>query len=404
MFPCLQGEKFWPLTASVGFFRAPVENVTNSVVAWGRRSPWVRSEHHTLDDALRALAPLGSVRIVFFLPSGNGAWTTVLRTDFLTGDFARHLAVRAYYDLGCEFVGCCWQPATPFWDGGATFAHERAIPRMRRRFGRQSPAGKEDLRSVETGDVGGYFYARGELRPFEEPQYYERRRTVDRLPRELLARYAGAAGVAVDDPEWWDGPVTVAAETNRTPLPHEQPVDPSDMWSTIDDLRRLCQYPLDRIPDDLAPPKRGARGPKKGDMLDARGRLLARIGNINDFTRPRPLVTLHEFFEGNDDPGSIGYNLPSGPLPGDFYDLLSAIAARQEVADVRIEVKDLEDPDGWPSTDTIWIFTAAGVDTVRAWFPDDLAPDELTPSDALDDSIEAYEVPAGTRAIAAWYD
>ena len=26
---------------------------------------------------------------------------------------------------------------------------------------------------------------------------------------------------------------------------------------------------------------------------------------------------------------------------------------------MRIEVKDLEDPDGWPATDMIWIFTAA---------------------------------------------
>jgi hypothetical protein len=52
--------------------------------------------------------------------------------------------------------------------------------------------------------------------------------------------------------------------------------------------------------------------------LEARDRLLARIGDVNDFSRPRPLVTLAEFFEGNTDPASIGYNLPGDPSPQDF--------------------------------------------------------------------------------------
>jgi hypothetical protein len=142
----------------------------------------------------------------------------------------------------------------------------------------------------------------------------------------------------------------------------------------------------------------------RGGPLEARDKLLARIGDINDFSRPRPLVTLAEFFEGNSDPGSIGYNLPDPPPPQEFYRLLTAIAARPEVRDVRIEVKDLEDPDGWPSTDTIWIFTSAGLDTVRAWFPERLAPDEWDVVDRLDPSVEAYEVPTGSRAVSAWYD
>jgi hypothetical protein len=324
-------------------------------------------------------------------------WTTVLGTDFLADDYVDRLAARAFFDLRCEFVGCSWRPTTRVAEAGAAFVHQRASPRT---WGRRV----EDRRTVEAGQVGGYFSAVGEPRAFEEPEYYERRRTIERLPRELLARYMAAVGVAVDHPGWWDGPVTVVAQANRTPLPHDPPVDPKDMWSTIQDLRRVCQYPPDGIPDDLAPLRRGSKRRLRGAAPDARARLLARIGNINDFTRPRPLVTLREFFEGNDDPSSIGYNLPDKPLPQDFYELLSAIAARPEVADVRIQVQDLEDPDGWPSTDTIWIFTSAGVDAVRTWFPDHMAPDELSVSGALDASIEAYDIPAGTRAIAAWYD
>ncbi|TDP94917.1 hypothetical protein EV186_105149 [Labedaea rhizosphaerae] len=137
-----------------------------------------------------------------------------------------------------------------------------------------------------------------------------------------------------------------------------------------------------------------------------RERLLARIGDINDFDRPRPMVTLREFFEGNDDPASIGYNLPGEPEPAEFYRLLTAIAAKPAVLDVRIEVKDLEDPDGWPSTDSIWIVTTASLETARTWFPDHLAPDEWYERAAIgvEEPVEPVPVPPGAHALCAWYD
>jgi hypothetical protein len=133
-----------------------------------------------------------------------------------------------------------------------------------------------------------------------------------------------------------------------------------------------------------------------------RRRLLHRIGDINDFSRPRPLVTLSEFFDGNDDPSSIGYNLDESASPAAFHRLLTEIAARHEVADVRIEVKDLEESDLWPATDTIWIFTSAPAVTVRTWFPHHLAPDDL--GEGLRADVESYEPAPGTRAVWAWYD
>jgi hypothetical protein len=132
-------------------------------------------------------------------------------------------------------------------------------------------------------------------------------------------------------------------------------------------------------------------------------RLRERIGDINDFSRPRPLVTLEEFFKGNTDPGSIGYNLPDHPTPDRFHAVLSAIAARPDVADVRVEVKDWENEDGWPSADTVWIFTTASAADVWSWFPNSLAPDEWGVRE-LDASIEPYPVPPGMRAVYAFYD
>jgi hypothetical protein len=140
-------------------------------------------------------------------------------------------------------------------------------------------------------------------------------------------------------------------------------------------------------------------------MMHHRDRLLARIGNINDFSRPRPLVTLEEFFEGNNDPASIGYNLPDPPSPRDFYQLLLGLRKRPEVNNVLVEVKDLEDPDGWPSCDTIWIITTASAKDVRPWFPERFAPDDVLDGfEASSTPIEKYEVPKGSRAIGAWYD
>ncbi len=139
--------------------------------------------------------------------------------------------------------------------------------------------------------------------------------------------------------------------------------------------------------------------------MDPRSTILDRIGDINDFSRPRPLVTLEEFFAGNDDYASIGYNLPDQPPPQEFFRLLREIRDRSDVADVRIEVKDLEDPDGWPSTDTIWVITTANGDDVVSWLPDAVKPDDvLSGFDASEASIEAYDLPQDMNAVGIWYD
>ncbi|HWB13828.1 MAG TPA: hypothetical protein VFE62_24635 [Gemmataceae bacterium] len=139
--------------------------------------------------------------------------------------------------------------------------------------------------------------------------------------------------------------------------------------------------------------------------MDPRSALLKRIGDVNNPARPKPLVSLELFFEGNNDPGSIGYNLPEPPEPRVFYELLKRLRNRTDVHDVLIEVKDIEDPEGWPSTDTIWFITTAPSTEVRRWFPDSLAPDETIEGFSRSaERIEPYDIPNGYQAIAAWYD
>ena len=136
--------------------------------------------------------------------------------------------------------------------------------------------------------------------------------------------------------------------------------------------------------------------------MDKRATLLERIGDINNNDLPRPLVGLELFFEGNDDLGSIGCNLPGPVSPADFYALLKDLRKRSDVRDILIEVKDQEDPDGWPFSDTIWFITSADPAEVKSWFPENLAPDDVV--DGFSANIEPYKVPDGFRAVGAWYD
>jgi len=144
--------------------------------------------------------------------------------------------------------------------------------------------------------------------------------------------------------------------------------------------------------------------------VEARQILLARIsrnGDINDAKVPRPLVTLEEFFEGNSDYGSIGYNFyPDQPAPADFYHLFKAIRDKPEVADVRVQVMDLEDPEGWPATNTVWIITSASVNDVKKWLGRRFRADDILIgfSKVIYYKIERYEVPKGMQAIGVWWD
>ena len=132
--------------------------------------------------------------------------------------------------------------------------------------------------------------------------------------------------------------------------------------------------------------------------------LINKAGDVNDPETPSPLVSLEAFFEGNDDPASIGCSLPGGVLPAEFRSALSAIRHRADVGDVLIQVTMHDDPDGWPFSDTVWVITSASPDVVRSWMPERLRPDDVFDGFHTDRPIEHRTVPAGMRAVGLWYD
>jgi len=133
--------------------------------------------------------------------------------------------------------------------------------------------------------------------------------------------------------------------------------------------------------------------------------LVNRHGDINDPATRKPLVTLEQFFEGNDDPGSIGYNLGLPDItPQKLYKVFADIRERPDVSDVLVEVKDMEDPDGWPSADTVWIITSAIPEEIERWLGHDLRGDDYFTGWTKYVNHRGVKVPYGHKPIGVWWD
>lgn len=131
---------------------------------------------------------------------------------------------------------------------------------------------------------------------------------------------------------------------------------------------------------------------------------VGRAGDVNDSTTPRPLLSLEEFFEGNDCVGSIGCNLTPTPEPAEFYRLFKQIAVRDDVADVRVQVTMFDNPEEWPFSDTVWVITSAGPEEVANWFSEQVRPDDCWQGWTEGVNFETCPVPAGMSPIACWWD
>ena len=130
---------------------------------------------------------------------------------------------------------------------------------------------------------------------------------------------------------------------------------------------------------------------------------VTRNGHPDVHGTPVPLLSIVEFFDGNANTGSIGCNLSGAPAPARFYELFKRIALHPNVQDVRIQITAFDDP-AWPFSDTVFIMTSATAEEVGQWFDEDLRPDEIWEGFLQNVRYEQYAVPAGTRAVACWWD
>jgi hypothetical protein len=121
--------------------------------------------------------------------------------------------------------------------------------------------------------------------------------------------------------------------------------------------------------------------------------------------RPFPLVTLEEFFEGNDDYGSIGCNLNPMLGPEFFFEKLKLIRLQPNVQDVLVQVIEVEqeDPTMWPFSDRVYVLTDAAPDDVADWAAP-LQPDAVEEGFSNGKHDCAPELMSAFRCYSLWWD
>lgn len=115
------------------------------------------------------------------------------------------------------------------------------------------------------------------------------------------------------------------------------------------------------------------------------------------------LVPIGEFFDGNDDLGSIGCNLADHPGIDAFRKAFEAMRRRPDVEAIYARISELDPgPDSWPFSDTVLIFGKIPLEELKRILAS-LEPDEIVPAEefGVEPEITArHSVPA----LLAWWD
>lgn len=250
MFAMLGGDRYWPFSGSVGFFRSsagPVERVLTKSLPI-QRSFRSSSFDAAITDVERSAEAAG-VEATFLIPIEG--WTVVMASK-VDEDFGGFFAARAVRDLHCDYVSVDWMPASPRGtdvDYGVLanarfqhYIHEPWLVRVRRR--RRTPINlpHRNERWIQVSDQDGSwdFDLVGPVRPYEEVEHYSARRKADRLPLDVLERYVAGAGVPLHDGKALLGPVTTLLSRVR-----------GLQFLTPTRLRRACGYPEHGVPSSL---------------------------------------------------------------------------------------------------------------------------------------------------------
>jgi hypothetical protein len=139
------------------------------------------------------------------------------------------------------------------------------------------------------------------------------------------------------------------------------------------------------------------------NMVDVhkRDNLLRAIRSQPEHENGRALVSVTEFYNGNDDLGSIGCNLSDHPGLSHFRDVLQSIEARDDVDEIWLQIYDLEEGD-WPFSENVLIFGTVPKSAVEQ-MTKTLQPSEI--GEMLLDWTPSREAHlAGRRYINLWWD
>jgi hypothetical protein len=142
--------------------------------------------------------------------------------------------------------------------------------------------------------------------------------------------------------------------------------------------------------------------------MSSRQKLIAKIKAQppGGYNKPFPVVSLEDFFNGNNDLGSIGCNLEKHPGLAKFYSILHTIIERPEVQTVLVTIYEVveEDTSMWPFSERVYVLTSATPEQLRNW------ASELQPDEVLDEGFVGGASPAapplkdGMKVLSLWWD
>jgi len=125
--------------------------------------------------------------------------------------------------------------------------------------------------------------------------------------------------------------------------------------------------------------------------------------DLNAQPTTSPVVSLEDFFEGNEDLGSIGCNLIDHPGIDKFYKVLKEIRGQNNVQDVLIEINQIDEYLDWPFSEVVYILTSADKNDVAKWMRP-LQPDEISEGWWYGKASYAPEPKEGFKVYYAWWD
>lgn len=141
--------------------------------------------------------------------------------------------------------------------------------------------------------------------------------------------------------------------------------------------------------------------------VTAREKLILRLKALGlpSHGRPRPLVSLEEYFTENEDLGSIGCNLTEHPGLETFYRVLKDIRSRPSVQDVLVEVVEVEEQDlsMWPFSDRVYVFASTTAGEISTWSRK-LQPDAIENDFPHQRPNGAPDLKAGMNVFSLWWD
>jgi len=113
-------------------------------------------------------------------------------------------------------------------------------------------------------------------------------------------------------------------------------------------------------------------------------------------------IPIQQFFDGNDDEGSIGCNLSPHPGMGLFSEVLVGLLERKDVEAVYVQISELDPNDeSWPFSDLVVIAGSISIKDLRKLLAP-LCPGDV--SNATDYHIAEEIAAKHSEMLIAWWD